>query len=81
MMFDTRQAAQYLGLQPTTLSTWRTRGGGPRFLKLGSSVRYRLSDLDAFTSERTRTSTSDSRAVSTPARVGGRSLAQQGGSK
>lgn len=58
-LHDTPQAAQYLGdLKPETLEAWRCRGGGPRFVKLGRSVRYRESDLDAFIESRLRASTS-----------------------
>lgn len=55
---DTRQAALYLGLSWNTLNSWRYRGDGPRYLKLGAAVRYRVEDLDAFlmNSERTHTS-------------------------
>jgi predicted DNA-binding transcriptional regulator AlpA len=47
-MYDTRQAAEFLGLKPVTLEAWRCRGGGPRFVKLGHAVRYRSEDLDAY---------------------------------
>lgn len=42
------EAAEYLGLRPGTLEIWRWSGKGPAYLKLGRSVRYRLSDLEAF---------------------------------
>lgn len=54
---DTIEAAHYLGLQKTTLEAWRCRGGGPRYVKLGRAVRYRLSDLDAWLDSRVREST------------------------
>lgn len=38
---DTPAVAEITGLSIKTLNTWRCRGGGPRFLKLGRSVRYR----------------------------------------
>lgn len=44
----TRQAAEYLSLSKYTLECWRSRGEGPKYLKLGRSVRYRIEDLDAF---------------------------------
>lgn len=44
----TEQAAQVLGLKPTTLEVWRCRGDGPAYLKLGRAVRYRREDLEAF---------------------------------
>lgn len=43
------KAAEYLGgISPETLATWASRGGGPRFIKIGSRVFYLQSDLDAF---------------------------------
>lgn len=38
---DTPAVAEITGVSIKTLNTWRCRGGGPRFLKLGRSVRYR----------------------------------------
>lgn len=56
---DTRESADYLRLQPSTLETWRSRGGGPKFSKLGSRVVYRIEDLEAFLTAGVRRSTSD----------------------
>lgn len=56
---NTPEAAAYLGLQRTTLEAWRCRGGGPKFVKLGRSVRYRSSDLDTWIESRTRSKTSE----------------------
>ena len=44
------QAAAYIGIAKSTLYTWRTRrpGFGPRAVKAGGALRYRLSDLDAW---------------------------------
>lgn len=57
-MLRTKEAAEYLGLTKATLEAWRVRGGGPVFLKMGKSVRYRKSDLDAFIVSRLRENTS-----------------------
>ena len=43
-----RQVAEQLGLSVATLRAWRHRGKGPRFLRLGRSVRYLPSDVDEF---------------------------------
>jgi predicted DNA-binding transcriptional regulator AlpA len=46
-----REAAAMLGVSPTTLSTWRSRQRYDLpFVRLGGarSIRYRLSDLQAF---------------------------------
>lgn len=45
---DTEGAASYLALSPATLETWRSRGGGPPFTKMGSNVRYAYTDLAAW---------------------------------
>ena len=38
---DTPSVSQITGIPVCTLTTWRCRGGGPAFMKFGSSVRYR----------------------------------------
>ena len=50
----TQQAAEYLGLKKATLEFYRSRGGGPRFLKLGGTraVRYLRADLDEWARRR-----------------------------
>ena len=42
------EAAGYIGVKPATLRTWRSRGKGPRFVKIGRGVWYMRRDLDAF---------------------------------
>ncbi len=62
----TPEAAQYLGVSPRTLEAWRTRGGGPEYVKLGGRrsgrVFYELDTLQRYVAESRRTSTSDSDA-------------------
>jgi hypothetical protein len=42
-------AAEYIGGIPhRTLRQWRYYGKGPRFVKIGKHVRYRVSDLNAW---------------------------------
>ncbi len=55
------EAAKRLGLQESTLANLRWSGKGPRFVKVGGRVRYRLSDLATWLDEQTRSSTSDAR--------------------
>ena len=43
-----REVAELLGLSVATLRAWRHRGRGPRFLRLGRSVRYLPSDVAEF---------------------------------
>ncbi|MGE0409818.1 MAG: helix-turn-helix domain-containing protein [Amphiplicatus sp.] len=40
-LLTTEEAAKLLRLNPRTLANYRTRGGGPRFLKHGGRVFYR----------------------------------------
>jgi predicted DNA-binding transcriptional regulator AlpA len=44
-LLNEKQAAEYLGLSPATLSSWRCRKKGPRWVKLGGAVRYDDADL------------------------------------
>ena len=56
---DTRQAADRCGLSPRTLEKHRVTGDGPRYLKLGSAVRYLVEDIESYLLECRRRSTSD----------------------
>jgi excisionase family DNA binding protein len=56
---STDQAAYYVGLSRRTLEKMRTMGGGPRFRKHGRYVRYHIDDLDEWSAERLKTSTSE----------------------
>lgn len=48
-LIDTPTAAKRLGLRPATLNTWRTRGIGPAWVKVGGRlVRYRADVIDAY---------------------------------
>ena len=51
---DTRAAAARAGLKPGTLASYRVRGGGPVFLRVGGAVRYALDDLEAWIAGRRR---------------------------
>ncbi|MNL57345.1 Helix-turn-helix domain protein [compost metagenome] len=52
-----KEAATYVGLSKSSLDKLRCFGGGPRYFKLGRSVVYAVADLDAWMSERSRSST------------------------
>ena len=58
-VFDTLAAAPLLGVKPGTLEVWRCQGRGPRFVKSGSRVVYRLRDINDYLDSRTRKSTAD----------------------
>jgi hypothetical protein len=51
------QTAEFLAVAVKMLQAWRVHGGGPKFIKLGRSVRYRREDLERFLDERTMTHT------------------------
>jgi predicted DNA-binding transcriptional regulator AlpA len=59
VMVDTDGAAARVGLKPSTLEALRSRGGGPAYVKLGRTVRYRVADLDAWVAARVIGSTGD----------------------
>ncbi|TXI59963.1 helix-turn-helix transcriptional regulator [Mycolicibacter arupensis] len=56
----TPEAAEWLGMKRRTLEHWRGKGKGPRYLKVGAKVQYRISDLEMFLRE---VETSDSRTA------------------
>lgn len=45
------QVAEWLGKPKATLYAWRTRGQGPRGIKVGCDLRYRRSDVEAYLEE------------------------------
>ena len=45
VILTTREAADLLTLSPTMLQRYRVKGGGPRYLQIGSAVRYARVDL------------------------------------
>lgn len=53
------EAAQLVNLSVRTFQTWRVRGGGPQFVKLGGAVRYRRRDLDAWVESHLARTTGD----------------------
>ncbi|MCE3232464.1 MAG: Helix-turn-helix domain protein [Rickettsiaceae bacterium] len=42
-----------------TLERWRWLGRGPKYLKIGGRVVYRLEDIEAYEQEQRRSSTSE----------------------
>ncbi len=47
-LLDEKAAARRLCLSHRTLQRWRCRHRGPRFVRLGKAVRYRVGDLNEF---------------------------------
>ena len=59
-LLTTKQAANYLGVSAAFLERDRWAGAQIPFIKIGTrSVRYRLSDLDAYIESKVRVSTSE----------------------
>jgi predicted site-specific integrase-resolvase len=54
---DQDAVARRWDISPRTLERWRWTGQGPRFLKIGGRVVYRMEDIEAYEAERLRTST------------------------
>jgi excisionase family DNA binding protein len=53
-IYDTSQAAAYLGVTPRTLEVWRcTKRHKIPYIKVGRLVKYRKSALDAFLAKQT----------------------------
>ena len=61
-----QEAAVLLKVTVKAVQGWRYRGGGPRFVKVGRCVRYRLEDLQAFVLAALRMSTSDPGPATSP---------------
>lgn len=56
-LLSTVEAAHLLGVSPATLETWRCRGGGPPFVKVGSRVLYEPEALASYIARNRRLST------------------------
>lgn len=63
---NTKDAATFLSVQPSTLEQWRWNGRGPKFVKLNRSVVYRMADLEAFLEARVFHSTTEAQAGAKP---------------
>lgn len=50
-LVGSRQAASYLGCSAQWLAVLRMRHAGPAYIKHGAWIRYRVSDLDAWTEQ------------------------------
>jgi predicted DNA-binding transcriptional regulator AlpA len=47
-LLSTGEVAEILGRPARTLRQWRYLGEGPRYLKVGATVRYRTRDVEAW---------------------------------
>jgi predicted DNA-binding transcriptional regulator AlpA len=47
-LLSTEEVAEVLGKPPRTLRQWRYVGAGPKYLKVGATVRYRARDVESW---------------------------------
>lgn len=50
-------------ISPKTLERWRWLGCGPRYIKIGGRVVYRLEEIEAYEERQTRSSTAEKPAL------------------
>ena len=62
-LLTTAETAEKLRIRRQTLEAWRMTGQGPKFIKMGRRVFYRLSDVETWITNRTVASTSELRAT------------------
>jgi excisionase family DNA binding protein len=58
-----KEAADYLQQKVKTLQSRRVAGGGVPFVKIGRSVRYRVSDIENYLTKNLCTSTAGAKAA------------------
>ena len=58
-LLNQTEVSRRWGMSCRTLERWRWLGMGPRFIKIGGRVKYRLCDLKAYEEMRLCQSTSD----------------------
>ncbi len=51
-LLDKHDVARFFDVSVATVRRWRWLKTGPRFYRIGASVRYRLADLEAFLQSR-----------------------------
>jgi hypothetical protein len=54
ILLSREETAGYLKVSTQTLELWQRNGEGPRVVRVGRGVRYRLADLRAFVEAGTR---------------------------
>jgi hypothetical protein len=57
---DQKSLADRWLISPRTLEQWRWQGKGPKYLKIGAKVVYRLEDVESFESENLHLNTTTS---------------------
>lgn len=57
ILLTTAQVSETYNLPTATLNGWRYKGGGPLFIKAGSAVRYRQTDVEKWLDKNTHKNT------------------------
>lgn len=52
-LLDPAALSEYLGIPIGTIYQWRHRGRGPRSIRVGRHLRYRLADVEAWLDSQT----------------------------
>jgi excisionase family DNA binding protein len=60
-LMSTEEVAEVLGRPARTLRQWRYLGEGPRYLKVGATVRYRARDVEEWLRAQERAAASRAR--------------------
>jgi excisionase family DNA binding protein len=60
-LLSTEEVAEVLGRPARTLRQWRYLGEGPRYLKVGATVRYRARDIEKWLEAQEREAASGAR--------------------
>lgn len=47
-LLSVEEAAELLGVSPLTLRMWKYKKKGPKSVKVGNRIKFRLSDLDTY---------------------------------
>lgn len=58
-LLSAKDTARMLGVHFNTLSKWRIRGSGPPFIKAGTRVIYRFSEVERWLDSRTHLHTTE----------------------
>lgn len=59
LVLSTKQAAEVIGISPSTLAKFRLAGEGPKYSKLGRRVFYEEAELRKWITENRHSSTSE----------------------
>jgi predicted DNA-binding transcriptional regulator AlpA len=63
LLVSESRAAAMIGAAPKTMERWRSRGGGPPFVRIGPRmVRYALADLESWIDAQRAESLADERS-------------------